>query len=117
VLLWAVVLLLQREGVAPTSGPGAIALAGAAILGLASFKAPGVGPAAAILVIGYANGNRLLAGLGVIGLLGYLAHYYYVLHATLLEKSILLACAGLALLAVRLALHRWWPVRTEKARA
>ena len=115
VLLWAVVLLLQREGVAPTSGPGAIALAGAAILGVASIKAPGVGPAAAILVVGYANGNRVLAGLGVIGLLGYLAHYYYVLHATLLEKSILLACTGFALLAARFALHRWWPVRTEAA--
>jgi hypothetical protein len=117
VLLWAVVLLLQREGVALTSAPGAIALAGAAILGIASFKAPGIGPAAAILVVGYANGNRVLAGFGVIALLGYLAHYYYVLHATLLEKSILLACTGVALLAARFALHRWWPVRTEQAHA
>ena len=115
VLLWAVVLLLEREGVAPSAGPGAIALVGAAILGLASFKAPGVGPAAAILVVGYANGNRVLAGLGVMALLGYLSHYYYVLHATLLEKSILLACVGLALLAARLALHRWWPQQTKEA--
>lgn len=115
VLLWAVMLLLRREGVALASAPGRIALTGTAILSLASFNAPGVGPATAILVVGYANGKRVLAGLGVIALLGYLAHYYYVLHATLLEKSVLLACTGVALLAARLALHRWWPVRTKDA--
>jgi hypothetical protein len=114
-LVWAAALLLQREGVSATSGPGATALTGAAILGVASFTAPGVGPAVAILVLGYANANRVLTGLGVIGLLGYLAHYYYVLHATLLEKSTLLACTGLALLAAHVALHRWWPARSGAA--
>jgi hypothetical protein len=109
VLLWAALALLRREGVALASGPGRIALAGAAILALVSLKAPGIAPATAILVIGYANGNRLLAGLGVAALIGYLSHYYYSLQATLLEKSALLAGAGLALLLARLALHRWWP--------
>src|SRR5262249_25605782 len=50
VLLWAVAMLLRREGVPPASGPGRVALIGTAILTLASIKAPGVGPAAAILV-------------------------------------------------------------------
>jgi len=111
--LWAVVKLLGREGVALGSGPGRVALASAAIIALVSLKAPGVGPAAAILVVGYANGNRVLAGLGIFALLGYLSHYYYSLHATLLEKSVLLVCAGVALLTARLALHRWWPEREE----
>jgi hypothetical protein len=109
VLVWAVLRLLKREGVGPGEPHGRIALAGALLLALISLKAPGVGPAAAILVIGYANGNRVLAGLGVIALLGYLSHFYYSLHATLLEKSGLLAIAGLALLAARWALRRWWP--------
>lgn len=109
VLIWAVIVLLHREGLALGSGPGKVALSGAAILALVSLKAPGVGPAAAILVVGYANGNRVLAGLGILALLGYLSHYYYSLHATLLAKSALLACAGLALLAARFALQRWWP--------
>lgn len=114
VLLWAVVLLLRREQVALSSGPGAIALAGAVILGLASLKAPGIGPAAAILVVGHANGNRVLAGLGIFALLGYLSHYYYALHATLLQKSVILACTGIALLAARLAVQRWWPLSGTK---
>lgn len=117
VLLWAVVLLLRREGVGLATGPGRVALSGAAILGLASLKASGVGPAAAILVVGYANGNRVLAGLGIVALLGYLSHYYYSLQATLLEKSAILAATGLALLVARLALHRWWPIKAEAGNA
>jgi len=39
------------------------------------------------------------------------------LHATLLEKSVLLVCAGAALLMARIALHRWWPEREEAQRA
>lgn len=114
VLVWAVLRLLKREGVGPGEPHGRIALAGAVLLALISLKAPGVGPAAAILIVGYANGNRVLAGLGVVALLGYLSHYYYALHATLLEKSALLAAAGLALLAARWGLRRWWPAQETR---
>lgn len=114
VLVWAVMRLLRREGV-PGSAPHArLALAGALLVAIVSLAAPGVGPAAAILVTGYANGNRVLAGLGVLALLGYLSHYYYALHATLLEKSALLAAAGVAVLVARIALRRAWP--REEAR-
>jgi hypothetical protein len=113
VLVAAVLLLLRREQLAVDSGPGRVALVAATVLALASIKAPGVGPAVAILAVGYANGNRVLAGLGIAALIGYLSHYYYALHATLLEKSVLMACAGIGLLAARLALHRWWPVKEE----
>lgn len=116
VLVAAVLLLLRREQLAADSGPGRVALAAAAVLALASIKAPGVGPAVAILVVGYANGNRVLAGLGIAALAGYLSHYYYALHATLLEKSVLMACAGIGLLAARLALHRWWPLKDDAKR-
>lgn len=117
VLLWAVLKLLSREGVALGSGKGRVALAGALILGAASLKAPGVGPAAAILVVGFANANRVLAGLGILALLGYLSHYYYSLQSTLLVKSGLLAATGLALLAARLAMHHWWPEEKEVSHA
>ena len=109
VLLWAVVTLLRREGLSLSSGQGRVGLAGALILGIASIKAPGVGPAAAILIVGYANADRVLAGLGIFALLGYLSHYYYSLQATLLEKSGLLAATGIALLVARLAMRHWWP--------
>lgn len=113
VLLGAVLLLLRREGLALGSPQAKVAFAGAAILGAVSLKAPGIGPAVAILVVGYANGNRVLAGLGLAGLVGYLSQYYYSLQLTLLEKSALLAAAGAALLIARLALHRWWPEAKE----
>jgi uncharacterized membrane protein len=108
VLLGAAVGLLRREGVGLASGRGCLALGAALVVAAASLKAPGLGPAAAMLVIGYANGNRVLAGLGIVALLGYLSHYYYSLQLTLLEKSALLAATGLTLLAARFLLRRIW---------
>ena len=109
VLVAGVVALLRREGLSLGSGPARSALAGALVIAAASIKAPGLAPATAILVVGYANGNRVLAGLGVVALLAYLSHYYYALQATLLEKSMLLAAAGAAVLIARFALQQWWP--------
>jgi len=117
VLLWSVFQLLAREGLAMESAQARIALAGAGIVALATLKAPGLGPAAAVLVLGFANGNRVLAGLGILGLLAYLSHYYYSLQLTLLEKSLLLACTGVTLLGVRLALDRVWPTTKEALHA
>lgn len=115
VLLWAVVQLLRREGLPLDSGQGRVALAGALILGAASLKAPGVGPTVAILVVGFANGNRVLAGLGIAALLGYLSHFYYSLSATLLIKSGVLLATGVALIAARAAMRHWWPEKTQEA--
>jgi len=109
VLLLGVVALVRREGLSLGAGPAKSALAGALVIAAASIKAPGLAPATAILVVGYANGNRLLAGLGALALLAYLSHYYYALQATLLEKSALLAAAGAAVLLARFALQHWWP--------
>jgi hypothetical protein len=117
VLIVAVVMLLRREGLALDSAQGKVGLTAAVILGAVSFKAPGVGPAAAILVVGYANGNRVLAGLGILALLGYLSHYYYSLQTTLLYKSGLLAATGIALLAARFAMQRLWPENKEVSHA
>jgi hypothetical protein len=108
-LLWAVGRLLIREDVEPTSRAGGSILASAGILALATLKAPGLAPATLILLLGYGNGNRVLAGLGVAALLGYLSFYYYSLEATLLYKSVLMVTTGLALLAARYMLKRWWP--------
>jgi uncharacterized protein DUF4401 len=114
-LLWAVVQLLAREDVPRDSAQGKVALIGAIIVAVATLKAPGIGPAVAVLVIGFANGNRILAGLGILALLGYLSHYYYSLQLTLLEKSGVLASTGIALLAAWLLVHRYWPESKEGA--
>jgi hypothetical protein len=114
VLLGSVIALLRREKLAVSSGPGRIAVMSALILGLVSIKAPGVGPATVILIAGFANANRVLAGLGIFALLGYLSHYYYSLETTLLEKSGLLIVFGVALLLARLAMRFWWPATENK---
>ncbi len=103
-LLWTVWRLLARES---ARSPAFLVAAG--ILALANLKAPGLAPAALILLLGYGNGNRVLFGLGVAGLLGYLSFYYYSLDATLLDKSVLMAATGAALLAARALLQRLWP--------
>ena len=106
VLLWAAVDLARREGFAPGSRVG-MAAAGAAILfGLLSLEMPGLASALLVLLLGFAAGTRLLTALGVLSLLGFVSHFYYSLHATLLEKSGLLAITGLLLLAACLLLRR-----------
>ena len=114
VMVSAAALLLRREKVALTSGAGKVPLALAIVLALASVKAPGLAPASLILLLGFANGNRVLTGLGVVALLAYLSHYYYALHATLLEKSILMTVTGVALLGLRYASQRWWPALNKE---
>lgn len=108
-LLWAVYRLLIREGVQPASRAGVRMLAATSILAIATLKAPGLAPATLILLLGFSNGNRVLFGLGVAALLGYLSFYYYSLEITLLQKSELMAATGIALLTARYMLLHWWP--------
>ena len=110
IMIGVVWKLLNRHGLAYARGPGLAALAGALILGMVSIKAPGIGLTIVIVLLGFANGNRVLAGLGILGLLAYLSYYYYAMQITLLEKSVLLVCTGLALLGLRLVLMRLWPL-------
>ena len=106
VLIAAVALLLSRETVPLTSDAAVASVATATGLGVLSMKAPGVGPCVSIVIMGQANGNPVLSGLGVASLLAYLSHYYYSLSATLLDKAMWLVAAGLVLLFVRAWLIR-----------
>jgi hypothetical protein len=105
-LVWVAILLGRREGLAP-AGPGLLAAAGGAgLLGLLSLAAPGLASASLVLLIGFAAGNRILAALGIVALLGFVAHFYYSLQSSLLTKSAILAATGLCLLAAHVALAR-----------
>jgi len=116
-LVGVVAWLLAREGRSPASGPGVVALGSAVLLGLATLKAPGLAPAVAVLLVGFAVGSRELTGFGVLALLAYLARYYYVLHTTLLVKAVLMVAVGGALLLAWLALRRLWPRPEAASRA
>jgi hypothetical protein len=95
---WA---LLRNARGSPSGGRRILALAATAALGAASFKAPGVAGGLMIVLLGFANGNRVLTGLGIAASLFALCGYYYRLDATLLVKSGVLAATGATLLAVR----------------
>lgn len=111
-LLWTVRGLLLREAAQRAARTRLVAAA--AILALATLKAPGLAPATLILLLGFGNGSRVLFGLGIASLLGYLSFYYYSLAITLLQKSELLAATGAALLAARHLLLQQWPASSPE---
>jgi len=78
-----------------------LGLAAAVLLGAASFKAPGIAAGLMIVLLGFAGGNRVLAGLGIASLLFYMSSYYYLLDTTLLVKSGVLLATGVVLLGAR----------------
>ena len=106
VLVWAAVRSSRDQGLEAGSRVSLAAAGAAIVFGLLSLAAPGLASAMLILLLGFAAGNRLLAALGILSLLGFVAHFYYSLHASLLEKSGILAATGLCLLAAHFALRR-----------
>ncbi len=100
-LLLSVGVLLQRTGWGLGESRTVWALLAAAVIGAASFKAPGIAGGLMIALLGFANGNRVLLGLGIAALLFSVSSYYYRLDATLLVKSGVLAATGVVLLAAR----------------
>lgn len=117
VLVAVVVRLLRREGIPLGSRPAAAALGAALLLALASLEAPGLAPALVVLLVGFAAGSRELTGLGIVALLAFLARFYYALHATLLEKSLLMVALGAALLLAWALVRRAWPSAGDAERA
>ncbi|MCU0989763.1 MAG: GDYXXLXY domain-containing protein [Xanthomonadales bacterium] len=107
VLLGVVWVLLRRAGATLPGRAAAVGLAGTAVMVLVSLEAPGIAAGLCILVLGFAHGNRALAGLGGAALLLYAGGYYYELDLTLLAKSQVLAATGGVLLALRWVLLRW----------
>lgn len=80
------------------------------LLGLAAIVmgwfAPGLAAALLVLILGFANGNRLVLGLGCLGAAASLGWYYYNLELTLLAKSGVLVISGLVALAAGAWLRR-----------
>lgn len=104
-------ILLSRLHVEPGSRAGVLACTGAAIVALCGWMAPGVSASLLIATLGFAAGLRSLQWLGLAAFLAYLAHFYYQLQITLLQKSIVLSGTGVALLIL------WAVVRREERSA
>ncbi|WP_148253432.1 DUF4401 domain-containing protein [Aidingimonas lacisalsi] len=85
-----------------------VAYGAVVVLMLASFQAHGVIQGGVVVVLGFAIGNRVVTGLGVILLLLSIGSYYYLLDVTLLIKAMTLFAIGVLLLAMRWLLRYRW---------
>lgn len=95
----AVIVAFEQRIVHDKSGVVLLVLT--AVVGVTTFWAPGVGAGFVILLIGLAHSNRVLIALGVLGLLAYLAHFYFATDLSLLYKAYALLLTGASLLLIR----------------
>ncbi|MCH9022713.1 MAG: DUF4401 domain-containing protein [Planctomycetes bacterium] len=109
--------LLRRRGQAITGRLAITALLGTLLLCAVSMEARGITVGMVIILLGFAGGNRVLLGLGIMSLLFYISSYYYLLDATLLAKALTLLIVGLVLLTVRWFMLRMMPEDKEAKHA
>ncbi len=109
VLVCTIVQLLQRYEIHWRSSLGLLALGAGVLLALVSQEATGLAVAWTLILLGFANGNRVLLGLGVFTFWAYLGRYYYFLSMTLLDKSYLLMATGLLFLLIRYGMKKLVP--------
>ena len=99
--LYTAYLMLKRYQVKLLSAAGLLISAAIIILGVISIYVSGLLATSLIIIIATANSQRVLLGLGVIALVGYIFWYYYQLDTTLLVKSASMLVIGIALLLLR----------------
>lgn len=99
--LYAAYLILKRYQVKLRSIAGLLISAAILLLGIMSIYVSGLLATSLIIIIATANSQRVLLGLSVIALLGYIFWYYYQLDTSLLVKSVSLFVIGIALLLLR----------------
>ena len=99
--LYAAYLILKRYHIKLLSAAGLLISAAIIILGVISIYVSGLLATSLIIIIATANSQRVLLGLGVSALVGYIFWYYYQLDTTLLVKSASMLVIGIALLLLR----------------
>ena len=99
--LYAAYLILKRYQVKLRSIAGLLISAAIVLLGIMSIYVSGLLATSLIIIIATANSQRVLLGLSVIALVGYIFWYYYQLDTSLLVKSVSLFVIGIALLLLR----------------
>lgn len=97
----AATLALLWRGTPPARRPAALAGAAVALL-VGAVAAAGIAGSLLLLALAYLLGSRMLAALGTIAHVWFVSRFYYDLELTLLEKSGMLAAAGVLLLGL------WW---------
>jgi len=109
--LVVIVDILRQLEIDTSSSEGIAILCCAALVMGVSFPAHGFSAALLILILGFAGGNRVLFGLGLLALASFLSYYYYQMKETLLFKSLILGVTGSLLLAARRGLRELFPTK------
>ena len=104
--LYATYLILKRYHIALLTKPSLIIMSIVIILGLLSIYVSGLLATSLVIAIAFANSQRVLLGLGIVSLVGYIFWYYYQLDTTLLIKSGSMLIIGLVVLLLRALLKR-----------
>ena len=99
--LYAAYLILKRYHIKLLSTAGLLISAAIVLLGIMSIYVSGLLATSLIIIIATANSQRVLLGLSVIALVGYIFWYYYQLDTSLLVKSASMLVIGIALLLLR----------------
>ena len=104
--LYATYLILKRYRITPLTKPSLIIISIMIILGLLSVYVSGLLATSLVIIIAFANSQRVLLGLGIVSLVGYIFWYYYQLDTSLLIKSGSMLIIGLVILLLRELLKR-----------
>lgn len=104
--LYATYLILKRYRIAPLTKPSLIIMSIVIILGILSVYVSGLLATSLVIIIAFANSQRVLLGLGIVSLVGYIFWYYYQLDTSLLIKSGSMLIIGLVILLLRELLKR-----------
>lgn len=99
--LYAAYLILKRYHIKLLSAAGLLISAAIVLLGIMSIYVSGLLATSLIIIIATANSQRVLLGLGIIALVGYIFWYYYQLDTSLLVKSASMLVIGITLLLLR----------------
>ncbi|WP_227428910.1 DUF4401 domain-containing protein [Psychrobacter sp. I-STPA6b] len=114
--LYASWLILRRYGISLLSHTGLLISTAVIIIGLLSLYVSGLLATCLVIVMAFANKQRVLLGLAIFALVSYIFWYYYQLDSSLLVKSGSMLIIGLALLLLRwyllrrYVLHQYLPL-------
>lgn len=111
IFLAVTVQILKELDIEVSTREGIAIVSCVALIMAVSFPTHGLAAAALILILGFAGGNRVLFGLGLLAVASFLSHYYYQMRETLLVKSMILAATGALLLLARWGLLRVIPAK------
>lgn len=114
VLLGSTILLLQREAVALSHKLAIFSLGAMLLVAIGTYFMPGFAAALLLMMIAFAHGSRIMTGISVLAMLGFLSHFYYQLQMNLFDKSIVLAISALSLFALRSVMLRLFPITIEE---